>query len=88
MHSLPSQFSLAPFCSVFTWKPLALMSIFSLVFHHSTLKPEVRCNVGLNGHVNDVVQAFTTDKVQGWIREVNCNFGEASCEEQLGESYT
>ena len=39
-------------------------------------------------HINDDVQAITANMIQGWISEVNRNFGKASRGEQLGESYT
>ena len=72
--------SYSPFLSVVEW-----------AFRH--IKSHVRQNDlqihrTILGYINDDVQAITADMVQGWIREVSRNFGRASREERLGQSYT
>ena len=39
-------------------------------------------------YIYDDTQAIIVDMVQGWIREVNINFGRASHMERLGDSCT
>ena len=61
------------------------------VFGH--IKSHVRHNDLQNhqtliGHILHDVQSVSADMVQGWIREVNRNFGKASRGKRLGESYT
>jgi hypothetical protein len=83
--ALPSHCSLAPICYVFTWKPLPLTSIVSLVFHYntlSTLRSEAN-NVDSNNHINDDEQPIIAYMVQGWIREVVWNVGRADCGREI-----
>jgi hypothetical protein len=41
-----------------------------------------------HGRINDDARAITANMIQGWIREINQNFGRPSHGERLGESYT
>ena len=97
-HPLPSCCSLVPLCFVFYQNVYffcpsysSFLNVAEWAFGH--IKSHTRWNDLQNhqtllGHINHDVQVMVVDMVQGWIRDVNWNFGTTSCGEWLGESYT
>ena len=71
--------------------PLLSSVVAKWAFGH--IKSHVRQNDLQNhetllGHTSHDVQSIISDMAQGWIREVNHNFGRASRKKRLGGSYT
>jgi hypothetical protein len=74
-HSLPSHCSWVPLRSMFTCKPLALMSVF-LGFHYNTSKPEAS-NVGCSMFFDYCTLNQTTQTQCDWSVQ-SCGFWECS----------